>query len=211
MNPSSTPSTVTVIGFGRTSVTPDLLVLRLSINETRSVPYDAELALKERRKRIREAFDSIDLDPSYLRSEGGAAVFPVYKFTRDGSEFIGFRATENVVVRMPLNAIAQTDLLTVLTPVSGDSRIQIDYEASDPASARLGALAAAVGDARKNADVIAEAAGASLGDLLRITHPPHADAHNFEVHAMKADEDFAPDEQFETAKVEAVWALHQKF
>lgn len=205
---SSTRPTITVVGQGQTSAAPDSLVFRIHLKETRSIAYDAELALKDRRKAVREALESIGVDPRDLRSEGGAAVFPDYRYTRDSFEFIGFQAKEDILLRAPLGTICQTDVLTVLTPVSGNSYIRITHELSDPEPIRLRALAAAVEDARKKATIIAEAAGATLGDLVRLSHPPGKEGGQRVLsESMSGSDDFSPEDQFEEAEVEAIWAL----
>jgi len=206
--PSSAYPTVIVIGQGRASASPDYLVLRVRLTETRSVAYDAELALKDRRKAVREALESIGVDPQDLRSEGAAAVFPDYQYNRDSYEFIGFQAKEDIVLRASLGQLSQTDLLTVLTPVSGDSYIRVTHELSNSEPIRLRALAAAVEDARKKATVIAEAAGASLGDLIKLSYPPSKQGEQRVFsESLRDTDDFLPEDQFEEAEVEASWTL----
>lgn len=206
--PAANRPTVTVVGQGRISAPPDVLVLHVRLKETRNIAYDAEMALKERRRSVREALESIGVEPQDMRNEGGASVCPDYRYNRDSFEFMGFKASEDIVLRMPLDKILQTDLLTALTPVNGKSYIQVTHELSNPGPIRLRALAAAVADARKKASVIAEAAGASLGDLIRLTHPPTSEnGQGIHYAALKDSDAFSPEDQFEEAEIEAVWAL----
>jgi uncharacterized protein YggE len=114
--------------------------------------------------------------------------------------------------------ITVTDLDSIGAVVSaavdgGADRIGgVRFEVADEAAARSEAIAAAVRAARGKAETMAQAAGAELGDVVRIDEgridePVYEQRGSFALGAAADEAIVPPDELDTTVTVSVVWAL----
>lgn len=115
----------------------------------------------------------------------GLVVAPEYQYPREGGRptVAGYSARNVLSVEIldlaALSAVLDAAVGTGATNVSGP-----DFHVSNPDSARREALSAAVRRARADAEVMAEAAGVSLGHVLEITSGGQAEGPVFRMAEM---------------------------
>lgn len=161
--------TITVDGIGQVSAVPDAAVIELGV-QNRAVT--ASVALSATATQIDALLDvlsgagvaSVDIQTQNV------SLFPVYDQpqTSTGEPVLtGFSATN--IVRVRVRNLSNLGPLLDAAIEAGANTIQgVQFELSDPASQMAQARAAAVADARRKAEQLADLAGTELGSIRAI-------------------------------------------
>jgi uncharacterized protein YggE len=161
--------TITVQGSGSVSTRPDTAVVRAGV-ETRAAGPDLALlgnnAAMERLLAILAQFNvperdiattSFEVSPLYGKPEPNAPP-PVVGYSVGNQVTARIRSFERL-----------GDLLTALAEAGSNRLRGVSFELSDAAGLRDDARRAAMVDARKHAELYAQAAGKALGDVVAIS------------------------------------------
>ncbi len=165
---AETPARLAVTGTGRVDAAPDMAVVTLGV-QTQARTAAQALADNNARlasviARLREA----GIAPRDVQTSG-LSLGPRYDYG-DGRtpRLVGYEASNQLSVRVR----ALDTLGTVLDAAVSDGANTLGgltFTLADPGPARDAALAAAAADARRKAQLMAEAAGVRLGRVLEIT------------------------------------------
>jgi uncharacterized protein YggE len=167
---SSSDSPVTATGRGEIRVKPTKAAISFTVQAKGTT---AALAASENAKLVAQTMRSL-LDAGLRQDDitnSAYAVGPNYDFSSAGRKQDGFIATNIIRVEVPnissVGKIIDSGLSGGATSVSS-----AQYMGDNMSDARRNALKEAVAEARKDAEVMAAAAGGSLGRLLSLTSAP---------------------------------------
>ncbi len=84
--------------------------------------------------------------------------------------FVGYEASHRLRLELPFDKELLNAVLTRVASSASEATVTISFDVSDVESLRREAMRAAVADAREGARFLAEASGATLGEILRIDY-----------------------------------------
>jgi uncharacterized protein len=165
---STPPSEIVTTGRGEARVSPDRATLLITV-ETRAATAAAAAAANATRQRATlDALRALGLGKDQL-STAGYDVAPEYAYDNARSPRVTGYVARNTV-RAEVRQIDQVGRAIDAALGAGATTIaSVQFSASNADSARRAALASAVTAARGDADVMARAAGGSLGPLLSLS------------------------------------------
>lgn len=168
-HPEPQPRTLTVSAVGTVELEPEQGVVMLAVESEAQTAQAAADANAQRMTRLMAALrqagvpernirtTSYELRPEYTREDRGAAA----------PRITGYRAVN--MVQVTVDEVPRIGPVIDAAIASGANRVtNIRFELRDPESAHLEASAAAVRNARRQAEAIAAAAGERLGPALSI-------------------------------------------
>jgi uncharacterized protein YggE len=195
------PREIVVTGEGRVEVAPDVAFVTAGV-ETEADTAEAALAANAAAMTaVIAAVEAAGVARAEMQTNQ-LALFPVYREQEDGRwtpEVIGYTARNVLSVRV--RALDSTGAVLDAMAGAGTNRIEgISFALADPRAPRNAALERAVEDARAKAELLARAAGVTLGPVvaLRETQP-----FNQPFPAARAQADMA----MESALVEGTLAV----
>jgi uncharacterized protein len=160
---------IQVQGHGTADQTPDLVILSLTIATTDLSYAEANALVNSRVARLREDYAQAGFDPKELKTTQ-FGVQRETEYSEGRTVFKGFRVTHSLELRFPFE---KTQLNRVMQTFSGSGaqpELAVEFSVADPEQARSALLESAVRNARSRAEVIARAAGARLGEIVRIEY-----------------------------------------
>ena len=166
------PHAIAVRGIGRVVRRPDQASLTVSVEITAPSASDAQSGASERMRGVIAALTERGIDPND-RTTQAITLDPVYDYRESGALLTGYRATQALLVRLrevdELGPVIDAAVGAGATGVGG-----VSLDLADPSGAESEARSLAVADARARAEILARAAGVSLGAPLWITEggPP---------------------------------------
>ncbi len=172
-NPTRTspPRTLTVTGRGTASADPDLTVLSFGV-AGRDPSYSASVEeLNGRVEALREDLEAAGVERTRLKTTG-FDVRDDRRYDRDTGKhvFMGYEASHRLRLELPFDKELLNGVLARVAASASEAAVTVSFEVSDVESLRRRAMRAAVADAREGARVLAEASGATLGDILSIDY-----------------------------------------
>ncbi|MBQ6797211.1 MAG: SIMPL domain-containing protein [Clostridia bacterium] len=166
--------TITVSGMGKTSVSPDRVVLTMTVEVKDKMYQKAVDGASRKIAKLREAFEPLGFDADALKTER-FAVRSDYRFHTDrkgnhARVFDGFVCTH----QLSLGFDFCTDLLgraiSVISESLSNPQLNIKFTVSDSESVCSEVIADAARNARARAQVLCEASGTTLGKLVKIDY-----------------------------------------
>lgn len=204
------PPRIVTSGEAQVRVTPDRATIMIGVQTRAATAAAAGAENARRQKAILDTLKALGLGPDQLATQN-YSVYPEMKYepTTGTGKVVGYNVSN--VVRVELRRVDQVGSVIDAALSKGANQINsIQFSSSNAAEARRTALAEAVKDARADADVIARAAGGTLGTVIEITansapiRPVFAEAR---MTAAKADVQtpIEPGEQTLSASVSVIW------
>ncbi|WP_246333098.1 SIMPL domain-containing protein [Aureimonas mangrovi] len=167
---------VTVVGEGEAHAAPDLAVTNLTVLRTAET---AEAAVTDANGAIAAVTDAVremGIESRDVQT-GRFSITPQYRYEnrQDGTsappELVGYEVRNTLTVRVrDLDRLG--DLLDRAVELGVNEGGDIAFQIEDPSSLQNEARRQAVERARASAEVLADAAGQSLGRIIRITDDP---------------------------------------
>lgn len=166
--------TIRVTGKGKISVKPDTISLIIDAN---GVFDDYETAVKksaEETAELRMAVESAGLAPGDLKTSSFDINTEYESFhDRDGNfrrRFVGYKYQHSCSINFPKDNEQLGRLLYALAKSKVNVEFSIRYIVKDPEPVKNELLNKAVSDSQAKANVLAEAAGVSLGNIVTIDY-----------------------------------------
>lgn len=208
--PTVQPPRIVTSGEAQVRVTPDRATIMIGVQTRAATAAAAGAENARRQKAILDTLKALGLGPDQLATQN-YSVYPEMKYepTTGTGKVVGYNVSN--VVRVELRRVDQVGSVIDAALSKGANQINsIQFSSSNAAEARRTALAEAVKDARADADVIARAAGGTLGTVIEITansppiRPVFAEAR---MSVAKADVQtpIEPGEQTLSASVSVIW------
>ena len=156
---------ISVSASGEASVAPDLALVRFAVSENGKELDAARESVNARASAVLARVRDLGVADGDLRAPD-VQIQPEYDY-RHGQKLTGYRVVRRMTARVrDLERLGP--LLDAVVAAGANEVHGADMAASDPSAADHAALAAAVATARARAIAIAEAAGVTLGDVLRV-------------------------------------------
>jgi uncharacterized protein len=169
--PTSPRRTLTVRGRGVASADPDLVVLSFNI-VGRDPSYSAAVEnLNRRVEALRADLEVAGVERSRLKTTG-FDVEEQRRYDRDRKEhvFVGYEASHGLQLELPLEKELLNDVLGRMARSASEASVDVSFDVSDRKGLRRRAMRAAVEDAQESAQVLAEASGATLGEMVMLDY-----------------------------------------
>ncbi len=163
--------TLTVTGRGTASADADLVILRFSV-AGRDPSYAASVEeLNRRVEALRADLEASGVERDRLRSTD-FNIRPDTRYDRERDEeiFLAYVASHRLRLELPFDRDVLNGVLTRVARSASEAAVSVSFEVSDGEALRRAAMRAAVGDALESARVLADAAGATLGEMVRIDY-----------------------------------------
>ncbi len=166
--------TVKVTGKGNLSVKPDTVRLMMVL-EGMQEEYDMAVEQSaQMTEKIKDLFEGLDFDRDAVKTLyfNISAEFENYQ-AKDKSwkqKFKGYKFTHRVKVEFPFDNKRLGKVLYALGHSAMQPEFSIEYTVMEPEKYKSELLAKAVTDSKQKAEVLAKAAGVSLGDIVTIDY-----------------------------------------
>ena len=168
------PGTIEVRGQGQATVDPDIAVVALTISLIRDTYSNTMNALNRQVEILRDELGEEGIDRDLLKTTGFGIEEHYERQERKNYHtehiFAGFEGTHTLELRLPVDTDLLNRVLMAVADGAADARFALSFTISDPAQLKRKLLAAGVREARADAEVMAEAAGVSLGAVLSIDY-----------------------------------------
>lgn len=163
------PATIDVQGEGRTNVAPDLATVSIGVTTQAETAAQAMADNATRQSAIIEVLRAQGIAPEDLQTQG-LNLSPMQDYSREGQPplITGYQA-QNIVTAQVRDIPRLGALLDAMVEAGATDVRGISFTREDAAAAEDEARAAAVVEARRRAEVIAQAAGMVLGPLQSLT------------------------------------------
>ena len=160
--------TITVQGIGRVEVDADRAGVSLGVRVVSKEVQSAQSQVNDEIAAIVEALKAKGVDAKDI-STNGIGIYPNYGYeSYDENESItGYTAYNNIYVKLTdVNNVGA--YIDAAFAAGANSLDYVEFSAADTDEAARQALTLAVESAREKAQILAEAAGMKLGDILEI-------------------------------------------
>jgi uncharacterized protein len=163
--------TLTVRGRGVASADPDLTVLSFNV-VGRDPSYSAAVEeLNRRVEALRSDLEAVGVERTRLKTTD----FDVEDHRRYDSDtrehvFVGYEASHGLRLELPLEKELLNNVLGRVAHSASEASVEISFDVSDRKGLRRRAMRAAVEDAQESAWVLAEASGATLGEIVSVDY-----------------------------------------
>ena len=166
---NETKRIIKVTGRGRLSVKPDTIRLIITQTEREKTYDDAIKASTEQKKSLTDMIEGHGFKREDLKtlSFDVHAEYENYE-ARDKSwkqRLVGYRYMHRMKLEFPVESGKLGHMLAALMECKGEPEFTIQYTISDPDGVKNELLAKAVANSRTRAEVLAGAAGVSLGEI----------------------------------------------
>lgn len=197
-----------VTGSGAATQVPDRLDLNLTVTAVRPGVSEALAQVNDQVRALGAALRAHGVADADLRTTS-SSVFEEYAGPQNARA--GFRASQDLRVRVAVLASLSEVFATAVDTVGDDFRLnQISWGIADESELVSRARTAAFEDARAKAGELAALAGATVGELLRITETSGSAGPVQRFALAKAGaSDFAPEQGTSQVDVSVItrWAL----
>lgn len=163
-----TPRVISVMGEGRVSAVPDMASLSIGVRHEAATAREAMDLMTAANNLVIERLRAAGLTGGDIRT-GGLGLDPVYRYPENAApQVTSYAAYTNISV--VIRDITQVGAVLDAAVSDGANALGgITFRLSDEAAALEEARRAAVADAHARAVLYAEAAGVTLGDVMRIS------------------------------------------
>lgn len=161
--------TLTVKGRGLVSSDPDLVVLSFKVSG-RDRSYSASIEkLNEHVEALRCDLGTVGIERKKSKTTN-FGVHADYDYVDGERIFQGYVASHDLRLELPLDKDLLNRALAQVAQSASEATVNISFDVSDKETLHRRALRAAVENARDSALVLADAAGVTLGEMVRIDY-----------------------------------------
>jgi uncharacterized protein YggE len=180
---------VSVAGEATLSVPPDLAMIRAGVVTSGSSARDVSLSNRRAMASVMNAIKAAGIEQKDIKT-AGYAVMPVVDY--GANKVTGFRAS-NIVTLTIRKLDDMGDLIDALTAAGANNFGGIDFIVSDAAKLLDKVRADALADAKRRAQIYADAAGVKLGGVLVLNENVNAPRQSMMAYGGYASRVSAPE------------------
>lgn len=160
---------LSVQGKGHVKTEPDIVIISFSVSG-RAMDYEAALKnLNNRVNNLRDNLAASGLDKKDLKTtDFNVGVETNYKDGR--SIFRGYSATHRLKIELPIEKKLLNSVLSNIGEGYSGAKIDLQFSVKDKEALREQVLIQAVKSAKRNAEILASAAGVRLGEIKEINY-----------------------------------------
>ena len=207
--------TITVTGIGTASAAPDILTVNIGVEASGKDAAGTMRAVNARAGAVLDVARSLGVAPRDMQT-GGVSLSPIYDNQRNtnGSNreprIVGYRAANTVMIRLR-DLDTAGEAVGALVEAGANRLNGLSFGFADATALTDQARRNAVADARRKAELYAEAAGVALGPVLTIQEQGGGGPRPMLMaRSMDAMESAVPLERGEnsiSAQVHTVWEI----
>ena len=166
--------TITVKGVGTATVKPDYVVLTLSV-EAQNTDYNSAMQKAAYQiERLQAAIMGIGYEKSDLKTTS-FDVRSAYENQKDRygnykSVFAGYACSYRLSLSFDFDNTRLSETLTTIATCEANPELRIAFTVKNPAEVSEALLRSATENAKKKAEILCSASGATLGELLTIDY-----------------------------------------
>ena len=159
---------ITVQGTGTVTIKPDLATLSVGVTTQASKAAQAQSAASAAMTKVIAAIKKLGIADADLVTQS-VSLNPTYDYSNGASpRLTGYSATQSLSVKVrDLTKVG--DVIDAAVAAGANQVGGVSFSVADPAAATEQARKAAVADAKKRAETLAQAAGVTLGSPISIT------------------------------------------
>lgn len=204
---NAAPRQITVVGEGQATAPPDTASVQIGVQTDAATAREALSANNTQMRALIAKLQELGIAERDLQTSG----FSIYpRYSNDGRQVIGYQVSNLVTVKIRQLAQAGT-LLDQVVDVGANQINGISFLIDDPAPLQQTARQAAIADARRRAEAMAQAAGVQLGPILAISETISAPPVPYPMTTARAQDagsvPVQPGEQTITAQVQISFEL----
>ncbi|MFW5994142.1 MAG: SIMPL domain-containing protein [Halanaerobiaceae bacterium] len=214
----SNSKVITVRGSGKVSAPPDWIVIDLDLMAEEMKYSDTLNSAARQLDQLRQSLYSVDFAKEDIKTKRFYVdtVYSSYKDENDNYHrvFEGYKARHDLYIAFDFDNDRLEKIINALTNSAANPEFSLDYTIKDKVAVKNQLLKNAVSDARKKAEILVEAAGVKLGEVLRVDYDwtEVRFSHDYSIsreHSMMLSEslDFVPEEVKASDNVTVVWAI----
>jgi uncharacterized protein YggE len=161
--------TIQVQGKGNVSQAPDRLHIVFTISHTRKEFSESVEGCNERTEAVRRAISEVGRDEFELKTTN-FNIREQTDYVKGRNVHLGFMATHQTTLELPIDKPLIGRLLSAVICGEAKPSVQLIFTVSDPESLKQRVLADAVGNAKRRAETIVQAAQLRLGKIERVDY-----------------------------------------
>ncbi|MFA7298790.1 MAG: SIMPL domain-containing protein [Candidatus Absconditabacterales bacterium] len=170
-SPYGMANSISVMGEGKASVTPDMLVINVSISELAATTELAQTQANEKINKLKEILKAAEIADKDIKT-ANVNVYPEYdRSDASGRKLLGYRAQQTLTINVSGENFGEKggNIVTQISTIGGVNVDNTYFDLKDRNIAMQGAREKALADARAKAEQLAKASGVRLGKPITIT------------------------------------------
>ncbi|MFA6256060.1 MAG: SIMPL domain-containing protein [Candidatus Absconditabacterales bacterium] len=164
-------NTISVMGEGKASVAPDMLVINVSISELAASTDLAQSQANDKVNKLKEILKAADIANKDIKTTN-VNVYPEYdRSNASGRKLLGYRAQQSITINVSGENFGEKggNIVTQISKIGGVNVDNTYFDLKNKDVAYQGAREKALTDARTKAEQLAKASGVTLGKPVIIT------------------------------------------
>jgi hypothetical protein len=165
----SAPRTIQVQGRAKISCKPDTVAISFSVSAQNELYSGAFDDLNKIVETLRQAIEKAGIDRTLLKTSS-FNIEPTQKKVGKSYVFAGYLASHEIRIEIPAEKDALNRLLAAIVKTNLISSFSMYFSVKNSMGYRDQVLSDAVAQAKHNAEILAKAAGVTLGPILQIQY-----------------------------------------
>ncbi len=164
-------NTISVMGEGKASVAPDMLVINVSVSELAATTELAQKQANEKISKVKDILKAADIAEKDIKTTNVNA-YPEYdRSNANGRKLLGYRAQQSLTINVSGEKFGDKwgNIVTNISKIGGVNVDNTYFDLKDKNAAYAWAREKALTDAKAKAEQLAKASGVSLGKPVMIT------------------------------------------
>lgn len=164
---ASAETVITVTGTGETRVAADMAVVTLGVSERDPDAVTAQQKVNARIEAIRNALTELGIEEENITTNY-VNIYAIYNYGGEQEQLTGYSASTSLSIRVTDIEFAGKVIDTAFT-AGANTLDGVSFSASHTEDARAEAMKKAVADARKKAEILAEASGLKITGIASVS------------------------------------------
>jgi len=162
------PRTLSVTGTGKSYLVPDIAYIYIGVHTENAEASKAVAENTSRSQKVTEALKKFNIAAKDIQTTN-FSIYPQQQFDPQGKVTGILYVVDNTVYVTLRDLTKIGDLLDAVVNAGANTISGINFDVEDKTAALAEARAAAVADAKKQAEELAKAAGVTLGEIMYIS------------------------------------------
>lgn len=168
-------NTISVMGEGKASVSPDMLVINISVSELAATTELAQTQANTKINKVKTLLKDAGIEDKDIKTTNVNA-YPEYDRSQSGRKLLGYRAQQSLSINVAWEKFGEK-WGNIVTQISTIWWVNVDntyFDLKDKNTAYQWAREKAFADAKAKAEQLAKASGVTLGKPVMITDNSYA-------------------------------------
>lgn len=205
--------TITVRGSAKVSAAPDWVVISFNLEAEKYDYTQCMDQLARQTESLREELVTVGLEKESLKTSH-FNIDTNFDWVNQRHVFRGYKASHDLKVEFPFEKDYLNEVLRVLGQTQSQASFRISFQIKDTEPLRQQAIAGAVKNCRDKAQILVDAAGVTLGELIQIDYSwseihiqPRMEVCAMSVESSSPAYDITPEDVDVSDSVTVIWAI----